>query len=141
VFVRLSKLITNTLTFNVAIKNKIGELGKDLITKRTKSGFGVENRTKKPLPPLRETSVSRRRRKILDSSTNPTKSNLTESGDMLKSIKHKPTKDGVIIEVTGEENIKKAKNNVNFMEFSKEEERAIVAEYERLLSTAFKKLK
>jgi len=77
-------------TFTRSNLEKIAESIKDDIKKRTRLGYGVENNgdRKKKLAPLAEsTKKSKRRRKgQLSNQTTPSRSNLTDTGEMLDSL-------------------------------------------------------
>jgi len=62
--------------------DEIGELGKDIILKRTKAGRDAKGLLKR----LRPSTIERRGRTELAGDTSPGTSNLTEKGKMLNSI-------------------------------------------------------
>ena len=65
----------------------VGEFGLALIKERTISGKGVNNRRATKLKALEESTKKSRRLKQLSPLTTPQTSNLTESGQMLDSLK------------------------------------------------------
>ena len=70
--------------------NKIGKRAKNLIEKRTREGYGVnEAGAKEKLAPLapHSTIPERRRFSRLSSKTTPETSNLTRTGGMLRDLK------------------------------------------------------
>lgn len=80
---------------------KLGEAAVVIVVKRTRLGFGVASKfgQRQKLKPLSKLYIkARKTAPKLDSSTRPTKSNLTFTGQMLKSMKVLPTtKDGLIV--------------------------------------------
>lgn len=79
--------------FSARAMKGLGEKGKDLLYKRVKDGFGVNSDTekfpsKKKLKPLSPRYIEQRRRKgVSGKFGSPSKSNLTNTGQMLESIK------------------------------------------------------
>ena len=75
----------------------LADAAAELIVKRTRAGFGVKSfraqRTNRLLS-LDPDYIAYRRRKKLDSTTSPGKSNLTFTGQLLRSIKGNVTKEG-----------------------------------------------
>ena len=89
----LKSLFRNTPTRKRILKN-IGELSVDLIYKRTKAGYGVDNDTKRlpkknRLKGLSKNYMKRRRKVRLGKFGGPRKSNLTLTGQMLEALKYK----------------------------------------------------
>jgi len=85
----------------VAVKKDIGEFGIEMIRKRTQDGFGVVNGKKRKFKPLAQSTIDRRRKKVLSPDTNPSTSNVTETGQMINSLKSRERKNGVSIRVSG----------------------------------------
>lgn len=81
------------------ILKKLAQKAVDLIRKRTKLGYGVDehNASKSKLKPLSEGYVKARKRKGTDSSTTSKKSNLTLTGDMLKDLKYEIIGNQIIV--------------------------------------------
>lgn len=80
-------------TFTKRQMQAYGELAIEAIVKRTRQGFGV-NRTggkSRRLKPLSESYIEQRKRKRsqLDSTTSPRRSNLTFTGQLLRSMRVK----------------------------------------------------
>ncbi len=80
---------------------ELGELAIDAIVERTQKGYGVEktggsNRKFKPLS-ASYIEYRRRNRQKLDSTTNPTKSNLTFTGRMLRSMRVKDVSNNHVV--------------------------------------------
>lgn len=88
-----------------ATMDKLGEFTLNLVVKRTRLGYGVDKPfgQKEPFAKLSPNYIlARRKQKGLDSTTKATKSNLTRSGQMIKSFQSKSTRSGtVIIRATG----------------------------------------
>lgn len=84
---------------------EVGNFTASLIVKRTRLGYGVTNFTegKKLLAPLKASTVKRRSMFAgLDGTTKPKKSNLTMTGQMLRSMRARVESAGVVvIEPTG----------------------------------------
>lgn len=85
---------------------------KNIIQRRTRLGSGVDQ-TGAPKTPLADlassTKLSRQRKKtagLLSDKTSPNKSNLTETGQMLDSLKGSSRKGEIIVEPTGDRNKK-----------------------------------
>lgn len=78
----------------------VGRFAVDLIVKRTRLGYGVDNNfgIKSRLKPLSQRYQEfRKKYQALSSTTRPTKSNLTLTGQMLKSMKVLSVSDNKII--------------------------------------------
>jgi phage gpG-like protein len=98
---------------------------------RTRKGFGVDTDGSKAtkLEGLSESYKKQRKRLRkqgkLDSTTSPSKSNLTKSGDMLKDITYKTTENTATIFIGNNKGVKKAKYQDKvgrkFMNLSKNE--------------------
>lgn len=77
----------NTATNNINML-RMGDFAADLIRKRTRLGYGVdqEGGNKKKLAPLSKNYVKARKNKRISGATSPNKSNLTLTGEMLDDI-------------------------------------------------------
>lgn len=76
----------------ISSKDSLEEIGAEvveMVKKRTQLGYGVEDtgKTKKKLTKLEDSTIKSRKQKNLSGMTEPKKSNLTETGDMLDDIK------------------------------------------------------
>lgn len=111
--------------------SEVGELVRDLVKSRTKKGFGVAEPEGKAtrLKGLSE-SYKKRRRTLkkqgkLDQSTSPTKSNLTQTSQMLDSVKSKASTAKAEVFLDNEKAQRKAElqanDNREFMNLSKSE--------------------
>ena len=80
-----------------AVLKDIGKQARNVIVDRTRRGFSVKmtGDNKRIMKPLRQSTILRRQRKRLAATTSPSTSNLTESGQMLRSI-GSSVKSGVI---------------------------------------------
>ena len=87
-----------------------GKLAVSTIFKRTKKGQVVpkDGGAKKRIVKLAPATIAARRRKSLASDTSPRKSNLTETGIMLNSLRARFTKMKAVVSTTGSRNIKLA---------------------------------
>ena len=80
-------------TLGVAVTKKqmqdLGEFARDLIVKRTRLGYGVpdELKEKARLAALAPSYIKQRKQMNLASTTRPGRSNLTQTGQMLESLK------------------------------------------------------
>lgn len=89
-------------SFDQKFMREVGEESIRLIFTRTKLGYGVPNQggAKQKLKPLSSLYVQLRKtiqkKGGLDPSTTPKKSNLTKTGQMLRSIKIKRSNDGTV---------------------------------------------
>lgn len=98
-------------------KKEVGERVKDGIVDRTRQGKAAQSEGARPkkLEPLTEGykkyRKSLRKRGILSSKTQPARSNLTKTGEMLDSVQSKVSGEKITIQVTGDENIRKANEN------------------------------
>jgi hypothetical protein len=103
---------------------EVGNFTASLIVKRTRLGYGVTNFTegKKLLAPLKASTVKRRSMFAgLDGTTRPGKSNLTMTGQMLRSMRARVEGTGaVVIEPTGERsgNAKNKPTNYQVAQFA-----------------------
>lgn len=94
---KLSKTVEKSLDrFSM---QDVGDFAASLIVKRTRLGYGVEENfgEKKKLAALSINYVKTRKRLGVDGSTTAKKSNLTRTGQMLKSVKAKYKGKGTII--------------------------------------------
>lgn len=86
------KLLKQANEVEDIIKKNIGEfefVGKDVvetIQRRTRVGKGVSNGELKPLNPLSESYKIQRQKLKLDATAKPNRSNLTQTGQMLRDI-------------------------------------------------------
>lgn len=136
------KQIVNKDTFN-----EIGKTTSKSIQTRTRLGKGVDQSEGKfvQLKPLKESTKSIRKNKKakghLSNLTTPTKSNLTDTGEMLESLKWQSTDTEVRIYIDGPENEKKAKDQVaqgrKFMNLSKSEVAQIVSYINKKIKDSF----
>lgn len=88
----------------------IGNYAVSLIRKRTKIGYGVANQggTKEKLLALSKSYKKQRKYKKLDSTTNQNKSNLTQTGQMLKDLMCWIENEVVMIGFQDDESLQKA---------------------------------
>lgn len=84
------KLLRDTMTNKVNLQGT-GDFAADLIKKRTRLGFGVDKHggRKSKLAPLTDAYKKQRKRHKPKGPTTPSKSNLTNTGDMLDDIEAK----------------------------------------------------
>ena len=99
---KLKKDLRDAITLNSAVfKLTIGKLARDLIYKRTKSGFGVDSisntsANKRRLAPLSSSYVKQRgKRQSFGEFGSVRKSNLTLTGQMLDAISYEAKARGV----------------------------------------------
>lgn len=88
-FDAFAKALTDALRDVTKIENMrdLGEFASEKIRVRTRLGYGSVNGQKVKLLPLSTPYINVRRKKQLHSTTSPRKSNLTQTGQMLGSIK------------------------------------------------------
>lgn len=109
---------------SVTNKNNLDDLAQasaDDIKRRTRLGLGVEKNGEqaKKLKPLKSTTVERRKKLReegkMSSHTNPSKSNLTATGDMIADVKpdSEPGRNRAIIEATTKESRRKIRKNID----------------------------
>lgn len=99
---RLSKTVQETI--DRVTMQKVGDFAALLVLKRTRLGYGVSSNysEKKKLAALSLNYVKSRKKSGVDGSTSAKKSNLTNTGAMLKSVKAKyKSKGSIIITPTG----------------------------------------
>jgi hypothetical protein len=128
--------------------NEIGKKTADNIKTRTKLGKGLEdnNKNTKSLKPLSEGYKKKRKglkkQGKLAVDTTPAKSNLTQTGDMLNSIKYEASNNEVRIYIEGSSNNKKATDQEQqgrkFMRLSKAEIKDVVDIIEKELERQIK---
>ena len=84
------KILTGLIgdSINQKAMKAFGEAARDLIVARTRRGFGVEKTgaNQQRLKPLSQSYIKQRQRSSLDPTTSARKSNLTFSGQLLRSI-------------------------------------------------------
>lgn len=132
-FKDLKKQVDTALSavLNKQTFNEIGKITADSIKNRTRLGKGVNQTEGKleALIPLKETTKARRGAKKkagkLSAQTTPARSNLTDTGEMLDSLKYESSATEVRIYIEGANNQKKAIDQANagrkFMNLSKSE--------------------
>lgn len=114
---KLSKTVQETV--DRVTMQKVGDFTALLVVKRTRLGYGVNDNfgDKKKLAALSINYVKSRKKNGVDSTTSPKKSNLTKTGQMLKSVQAKYKAKGVIViaptgtRSDGESNVDIAKYN------------------------------
>lgn len=101
-FAKLSNAVKQDI--NKIAYPKVGKFTVDLIVKRTRLGFGVDAnyKPKEKLKPLSERYIEHRSMfEGLDATTRPRKSNLTLTGQMLRSMDYSVKDDNLIIFPSG----------------------------------------
>jgi hypothetical protein len=70
------------------VLQEIGDQVVEIIKKRTRTGYGVDKSggSKQKLKPLATSTKKTRKKKKLDSTTTASKSNVTQTGDMLRDL-------------------------------------------------------
>lgn len=121
----------------------VAKKGKELITKRTTSGFDKEGNK---LPSLEPATVRIRRSKSLASTTSAAKSNVTRSGKMLKSMTAKGKSKEATISFsndTSKKKVRKLESNVgiknksfDFFGLTKDERQKLIDEIESAVTEA-----
>ena len=109
---KLEKSVQDGIKANVM--REVGEFAKDIVVKRTRLGYGVtENLGKREkLAALKGTYVQKRKMfSDLDATTTPKKSNLTRTGNMLRSMAVKSSTGTIQIRPVGKRNIAAAEGN------------------------------
>lgn len=127
----------------------IGALTSEQIKTRTRLGKGVEQNEAgfTPLKPLSPATQNIRQAKKkagkLSGLTTPKKSNLTETGELLDSIKYESKATEVRIYIEGSNNQKKAIDQVGqgrkFMNLSKTEIREVIKYLQKKIEDSFNK--
>lgn len=80
----------------------MGNRATNLIKKRTREGFGVENGQPVKFAPLAPSTIRKRQTKTLSSKTSPRTSNLTETGQMVDSLKWRVENNKIVIFFTND---------------------------------------
>lgn len=134
---------------NKSTFDEIGKMTAQSIKTRTRLGKGVET-TPGSLVPLKALAPSTKERRTskkkagkLSSQTTPAKSNLTDTGEMLDSLKYQSTDTEVRIYIDGSDNQKKAKDQAEqgrkFMNLSKSEVAEVVRFLQKKITDSFNK--
>jgi hypothetical protein len=121
---KLKNLLSGKIIKEITKKENLDHLGKeaiDVLYKRTKSGKGLTSKETRPgltkLKPLSESYIEFRKK---NPPTGPfagvKTSNLTYTGEMLESLKHKTIKDGIKITIEGQHSTAKI-NNIKLVEY------------------------
>lgn len=117
----LSKLSdTVQESVNKKTMEAVGEFTKDLVVKRTRLGYGVDENfgEKSKFADLSTSYVlARKRNSGLSSLTRPKKSNLTKTGQLLDSIRAKYVRKGVIL-ITPTGTRTDGKSNLNIAQYN-----------------------
>lgn len=94
---KLSKTVQESI--DRVTMQKVGDFTALLIVKRTRLGYGVNDNfgEKKKLAGLSLNYIKARKRNGVDSTSSAKKSNLTKTGQMLKSVKAKYKSKGIVI--------------------------------------------
>ena len=89
-----------------AVLSFLGDQMVGVVRERTRAGFGVEfdGDSESRFEPLAKSTIKARKKKTLHPDTTPSTSNLTETGEMLDSLKAKFAKASVEIGATGSRN-------------------------------------
>lgn len=129
--------------------NEIGKLTSDQIKTRTRLGKGVPESEGafQTLKPLADATINirtdKKKKGKLSSLTTPKRSNLTETGELLDSLKYQSTNTEVRIYIEGPQNQKKANDQVaqgrKFMNLSKTEVREIIKYLQKKIEDSFNK--
>jgi len=116
---KLSKTVQETV--NRVTMQKVGDFTAELIVKRTRLGYGVDDNfgEKKKLAALSINYVKTRKRLGVDSTSSAKKSNLTRTGQMLKSVKAKYKSAGSII-ITPTGNRSDGESNLDIAKYNAE---------------------
>lgn len=142
---RLVTLIERATVDNNALKQDLGREVIKQVSARTRRGIGVVKKVAKPFKPLKGNTIRKRRslqkRGKLSPETSPTKSNMTESGELVKSLREDVIPTGVNVTLEGTENKRKARNNPDriLMDVTKEEEQALTNMVAKEIVKALKK--
>lgn len=114
------------------------------IVDRVRSGMGVKNKSETRLKPLSQSYIDQRRKsRKLDSTTSPSKSNLTFSGRMLRSITSKIGTFRMVLGFSNSENKAKAgyvSKDRPFFDLTKKEEEKLIEELKKPLLKEVKRL-
>ena len=102
-------------TTKKALKETAPKMSK-MIKERTRKGFGLSDGSDKPriqrLARLEKATIRQRRSKALSSFTSPSKSNLTETGQMVASLAVRTVKNGLRIFLRDSRNDGKSNNEL-----------------------------
>jgi hypothetical protein len=112
---KLSKTMRTAVDNKVL--NKLGEFTVNIVQRRTRLGYGVDDNfeERRKLARLSDKYVqSRRKYAGLSSTTTPKKSNLTRTGQMLESLRHKVKGNTVEIRPTGRRSDGKTNEDVAY---------------------------
>jgi len=82
---QLDKAIRTGMT-RPRMTKEVAETVKRQVKDNTRAGFGIQKKSRAPLKKLKPGTVRRRQTKNLSGETNPSKSNLTETGKMLDTL-------------------------------------------------------
>lgn len=144
---KLDKALLNVL--NKETFDSIGKMTSLSIKNRTRLGKGVSQSegSLEPLKPLKDSTKKTRTAKKasgkLSSQTAPAKSNLTETGKMLDSIKYQSSPTEVRIYIEGSDNQKKATDQAEqgrkFMNLSKSEVNEVLRFLQNKIKDSFNK--
>lgn len=118
---KISKTVGQAVVYSNM--KKVGDFAALLVVKRTRLGYGVEENfgEKKKLAALSINYVKSRKKNGVDSTTTAKKSNLTRTGQMLKSVKAKYKGQGTII-ITPTGNRSDGESNVDIAKYNAERE-------------------
>jgi hypothetical protein len=144
---KLDKALANVL--NKETFDGIGKITSQSIKNRTRLGKGVSQSegSLEQLKPLADSTkkirTSKKKSGKLSSQTAPAKSNLTETGQMLDSIKYQSSATEVRIYIEGSDNQKKATDQANqgrkFMNLSKSEVNEVLRFLQNKIKDSFNK--
>lgn len=123
------------------IPTDVGETAKEMVQKRTRSGFGIDRNEgkKRRLPKLEKATKSRRKglkkKGTLSNETSPSRSNFTRTGQTLDNIKVSPKNNEVELKLDshGIEAVRtteKISEKYNFMGLSRSETKEIKKDIE-----------
>lgn len=110
---------------------KVANETKKMVQERTRQGFGVKKtdtnkvRLKKLSPSYKKRRKKLQKKGLLSDKTTPNKSNLTQKGEMIDTLKTQVSRNKAEVKVNGDKNQKKAKQQAKagrkFMDLSKTE--------------------
>ena len=124
---------------------KVATAAAEIVKERTNRGFGVaqNNGPKKRLKPLSANYKKQRKKLPLGPKARPSRSNLNQTGEMVESVKGKGSKNLAEVRLTGENNKKKAIDQVkagrSFMNLAKSEIKKVVNIIEEQINNDIKK--
>jgi hypothetical protein len=119
---RLDKSVKDA-TQPIVLKD-VGKFTLDLVVKRTRLGYGVDKNfgKREKLGPLKDTYIEKRKKSTydnpLDSTTRPSKSNLTKTGEMLRSMDYTVKEGKIIIEPSDPDNLLLAEYNAEAVTYA-----------------------